>query len=55
MTDLEKYKSACERFRFLVHLWLDEDCGCTCSQCEEYLEEAEKLLEPTCPPAPPQQ
>jgi hypothetical protein len=43
MTDLEKYKLAAEKFRFLVHLWIDEDCGCRCSQCEELIADAEEL------------
>lgn len=47
MTDLEKYKLAAEKLRFLVHLWLDEDCGCTCSACEELLADAEELLKET--------
>lgn len=40
---LERYKLAAEKLRFLVYLWLDEDCGCTCSQCEELLADAEEL------------
>lgn len=44
MTDLERYKQAAERFRFLVYLWLEEDCGCRCSQCKEYLEDADEIL-----------
>ena len=44
MTDPDRYKLAAEKFRFLVHLWLEEDCGCKCSECEELLEQAEKLL-----------
>ena len=43
--ELEKYKLATEKFRFLVHLWLQEDCGCKCSECEELLKDAEEILE----------
>jgi hypothetical protein len=44
MTELERYKSAVQKYRFIVQLWLDEDCGCPCGQCEEMIEEAEELL-----------
>ena len=43
--ELKKYKLATEKFRFLVHLWLQEDCGCKCSECEELLKDAEEILE----------
>ena len=45
MTELERYKSAVQKYRFLVHLWLDEDCGCTCGQCEEMILKADELLD----------
>ena len=44
MTDPDRYKLAAEKFRFLVHLWLKEDCGCTCSQREELVREADELM-----------
>jgi len=44
MDDLDKYKLATQKLLFLIGLWLKEDCGCTCSQCKELLEEAEELL-----------
>jgi hypothetical protein len=46
MTDLDRYKLAAEKFRFLVHLWIQEGCVCACSQCKEILDEAEALLVP---------
>ena len=44
MTDPDRYKLAAEKFRFLVHLWLEEDCGCTCSECEELVRDADELM-----------
>jgi hypothetical protein len=44
MTELERYKLAAEKLRSLIHLWLFEDCGCTCAQCEEILNEAKALM-----------
>jgi len=44
MTDLDRYKLAAEKYQFLVHLWLKEDCGCTCSECEELIRDADELM-----------
>jgi hypothetical protein len=45
MTTLEKYKLAAEKYQFLVHLWLKEDCGCKCSECEELVQQADELMD----------
>jgi len=42
--DLEKYKLAVQKYSFLVGLWLQEDCGCRCSECAEILEAADELM-----------
>jgi hypothetical protein len=52
MDDPERYKLAAEKFQFLIHLWLQEDCGCRCAECDELLEEAERILEEPCLPVP---
>ena len=39
------YKLAAQKFQSLIHVWLYDDCGCKCSQCEELLEDAERVLE----------
>lgn len=44
MTDLEKYKEATRRLQFLIGLWLLEDHGCSCSQCQEYLDDIDEIL-----------
>ena len=53
VTDLEKYKLVAERFRSIVYLWLADDCGCTCGECQELIDAAESILqEKSCPAAP---